>query len=183
MPKVNFEKLNKVPYIKDYSNSPEFQQLVDKYVDVWSKQSEIGLDGVALIRAVECTNGCVQYAFRDGETWALDLEQTRLCMKTSMTFIKNKSLKLKNGDEIKIDKSVHHLLDEVREIYIDGFKNNIPEKLMQFYAQSVAQFYVLGKERLEKQLSFVREELVEVFGEEFLNRGRNYIFSYLKALE
>jgi hypothetical protein len=183
MTKVNFENLNKVPYMRNFSDNPKFQELVDEYINVWSQQSDIGLDGVALIRAVECTNGCVQYAFRDGESWALDLEQTRLCMKTSMTFIKNKSLKLKNGEEIKIDNSVHHLLDEVRDIYIDGFKNNMPERLMQFYAQSVAQFYVLGKERLERQLNFVREELGDVFGEEFLTRGRNYIFSYLNALE
>lgn len=183
MPTVNFENLNRVPYMKNFSDNPKFQQYVNEYINVWSKQTSKALDDVALIRAVECTNGCVQYAFRDEESWALPLEQTRLCMKTSMGFIKSKSLTLKNGDVITIDESVHELLDEVRDIYIDGFKNNIPERLMQFYAQSVSQFYVLGRERLEKQLKFVEEELGDVFGEDFLNRGRSYIFSYLKALE
>lgn len=181
--RINFENLNKVPYMKNFSNNPKFQDWVMEYIKIWSEQSSKALDDVALIRVVECTNGCVQYAFRDEETWALSLEQTRLCMKTSMTFIKNKSLKLKNGNEIKIDESVHHLLDEVRDIYIDGFKNNIPDRLMQFYAQSVAQFYVLGRDRLERQWKFVSDELGEVFGEDFLGRGRTYIMSYLKAVE
>ena len=183
MVKINFENLNKVPYMKNFSDNPKFQQWVIEYINLWSKQTSKALDDVALIRAVECTNGCVQYAFRDEESWALPLEQTRLCMKTSMGFIKTKSLKLKNGEVITVDESVHELLNEVRDIYIDGFKNNIPDRLMQFYAQSVAQFYVLGKERLEKQIDFIEKELGDVFGMDFLQRGRCYIMSYLKAVE
>lgn len=181
--KINFENLNKVPYMKNFSGNQQFQDWVIEYIKIWSEQSSQALDDVALIRAVECTNGCVQYAFRDEEVWALSLGQTRLCMKTSMGFIKSKSLTLKNGEVIRVDTSVHHLLDEVRDIYIDGFKNNIPDRLMQFYAQSVAQFYVLGKERLEKQLDFVEKELLDVFGEDFIRRGRNYIMRYLDAIE
>jgi len=181
--KVDFEKLNKIPYMKNFSDNPKFQEWVDEYIDFWSRQTSEGLDSVALIRAVECTNGCVQYAFRDEEEWALGLEQTRLCMKTSMGFIKSKKLELSDGRVIECDPSIIDALNFVRDIYIEGFKNNNEEKVMQFYAQSVAQFYVLGRERLTKQLDFVSENLKEVFGEDFLQRGRNYIFAYLNVLE
>ena len=35
--------------------------------DIWLSQSPEVLDATALIRVIECTNGCVQYAFRDGD--------------------------------------------------------------------------------------------------------------------
>ena len=183
MKKVDFGKLNKVPYMKNFSDNPKFQEWVNEYIDFWESQTPEALDSVALIRAVECTNGCVQYAFRDGEEWALSLEQTRLCMKTSMGFIKSKKLELPDGRVIECDPSVTEALNFVRDIYIEGFKNGNDEKVMQFYAQSVAQFYVLGRDRLTKQLDFVSENLGQVFGEDFLNHGRNYIFAYLGALE
>ena len=106
MTAVNFENLNKVPYMNNYSGNTQFQEWVTEYIDFWSKQTPEALDSVALIRAVECTNGCVQYAFRDEEDWALDLEQTRLCMKTSMGFIKSKRLELPDGRVIECDPSV-----------------------------------------------------------------------------
>jgi len=183
MTKVNFENLNKVPYMNNYSGNPKFQEWVNEYVEFWSKQTPEALDSVALIRAVECTNGCVQYAFRDEEDWALDLEQTRLCMKTSMGFIKSKKLELPDGRVIECDPSVIDALNTVRDIYVEGFKNGNDEKVMEFYAQSVAQFCVLGKERLEKWLDFVAENLHHVFGDFFLVAGRNYIMGYLAALE
>jgi len=183
MTTVNFENLNKVPYMNNYSGNPQFQEWVIEYIDFWSQQTPEALDSVALIRAVECTNGCVQYAFRDEEDWALDLEQTRLCMKTSMGFIKSKKLELPDGRVIECDPSVIDALNFVRDIYIRGFKNGDDDAVMQFYAQSLAQFYVLGRERLEKWLDFVAENLHDVFGDFFLNAGRNYIMRYLEVLE
>jgi len=183
MTAVNFENLNKVPYMNNYSGNTQFQEWVTEYIDFWSKQTPEALDSVALIRAVECTNGCVQYAFRDEEDWALDLEQTRLCMKTSMGFIKSKKLELSDGRVIECDPSVIDALNFVRDIYIRGFKNGDDDAVMQFYAQSLAQFYVLGRERLEKWLDFVAENLHDVFGDFFLNAGRNYIMRYLEVLE
>jgi len=183
MTKINFEKLNEIPYMKNFSENEKFQNWVDEYINFWSMQTPEALDSVALIRVIECTNGCVQYAYRDNKEWALDLDKTRMCMKKSMSFIKTKKLELPNGKVIECDSSITDALDEVRDIYIDGFKNNIPERLMQFYAQSVAQFYVLGKDRLDKYLDFVYDNFLDLFGDFFLNAGKKYIMSYLNAIE
>jgi hypothetical protein len=180
---IDFTKLNNVPYMRDYAKHPKFQKWVNEYVDFWSEQTEEGLDSVALIRAIECTNGCVQYAFRDEEPWALDLEQTRLCMKTSMTFIKTKKLELVDGRVIECDPSVIDALNKVRDIYIKGFKQGDDDAMMEFYAQSLAQFFVIGREKLNKKFDWVEKNLYNVFGDLFLKAGRNYVMSYLNALE
>lgn len=180
---INFEKLSQVPYMKDYSNDPQFKGYVAKWEAIWRQQSDIGKDHSALIRAVECTNGCVQYAYRDHEAFSLPIEQTRLCMKTSMRIIKNKRIVLKNGEIIEFDPSIHDLIDKVRDIYIAGFKENDNEKLKEFYAQSVAQFFVLGKDRLDEALQFVVDNFVDVFTLPFIDRGRSYIYKYLNAIE
>lgn len=180
---INFEKLGQIPYMRDYSNNPEFKSHVAKWESIWRQQSEIGKEHSALIRAVECTNGCVQYAYRDNESFALPIEQTRLCMKTSMGIIKNKKIVLKNGDIIGFDPSIHDLIDNVRDIYIAGFKENDDEKLMEFYAQSVAQFFILGSERMDNAFQFVVDNFVHVFTVDFIERGRSYVYKYLNAIE
>lgn len=180
---INFEKLASVPYMKDYSVNPEFQSMVNKWINIWSAQSELSLEHAALIRAVECTNGCVQYAYRDGEDFALDIDKTRVCMKISMTIMNTKRIECPDGSVIEIDPTIHDLLDEVREIYISGFKRSNDEKLMEFYAQSVAQFYVIGEDKLNEALCFVKNNYENIFTPYFLERGRQYIFKYLNAIE
>ena len=180
---INFEKLSQIPYMKDYSVNPEFQSMVNKWIDIWSRQSELSLKHSALIRAIECANGCVQYAFRDGESFALDVERTRMCMKVSMTIMNTKVIETPSGEVIEINPVIHNLLDEIREIYISGFKRNDDEKLMEFYAQSVAQFFVIGEEKLNDALSFVKNNYENIFTPYFLERGRQYIFKYLNAIE
>jgi len=180
---IDFNKLSNVPYMRDYAKHPKFQKWVNEYVDFWSEQTEEGLDSVALIRAIECTNGCVQYAFRDEEPWALDLEQTRLCMKTSMTFIKTKKLELSDGRVIECDPSVIDALNKVRDIYIKGFKQGDDDAMMEFYAQSLAQFFVLGRDKINSKFDWVDENLNSVFGDLFLRAGRHYVLSYLDALD
>ena len=180
---INFEKLGQIPYMRDYSQNTQFKVYVAKWENIWRQQSDIGKDHSALIRAVECTNGCVQYAYRDQQPFALSIEQTRLCMKTSMGIIKNKKIVLKNGEIIEFDPSIHDLIDEVRDIYIAGFKENDDEKLMEFYAQSVAQFFILGSERIDNALQIVVENFAHVFTIEFIERGRAYIYKYLNSIE
>jgi hypothetical protein len=180
---INFEKLSQIPYMRNYADNDDFKKYVAKWESVWKRQTEIGKQHSALIRAIECTNGCVQYAYRDNEKFALSVEQTRLCMKTSMGIIKNKKIVLKNGDIIGFDPSIHDLIDNVRDIYIAGFKENDDEKLMEFYAQSVAQFFVLGKDRIDVALQFVSDNFKDVFTINFIERGRSYIYKYLNAIE
>jgi hypothetical protein len=178
--KINFEKLNQVPYITHIYNHSRFGDWVEYYEKLWTSQSEKALDDAALIRAIECTNGCIQYAFRDKESHALSLEKTRCSMKLSMSIIKNKRVVLKSGEIIEFDDSIHHILDDIRDIYIEGFKMGNGDKLMEFYAQSFAVFCVLGRERLERQFEFIREEFGDVF-DYFLDIGRDYVCAFLRA--
>ena len=66
------------------------QQYYKYWLDIWKTQTTEVLDATALIRVIECTNGCVQHAFRDGDERALSVEQSRECMKLSMSTIKSK---------------------------------------------------------------------------------------------
>ena len=51
------------------------KQYYKYWKDLWSMQTEEVLDATALVRVMECTNGCVQHAFRDGDERALPVEQ------------------------------------------------------------------------------------------------------------
>ena len=94
------------------------KQYYKYWKDLWSMQTEEVLDATALIRVMECTNGCVQHAFRDGDERALPVEQTRECMKLSMGTIKNKVLPLPDGTEIVLPKECHEIMNTARELYI-----------------------------------------------------------------
>lgn len=179
---INFEKLAQVPYMADYSKDDKFKAYVAKWESIWRRQSETGKQHAALIRAVECSNGCVQYAFRDGYG-AVTTEHARECMKLSMSAIKNKKITLKNGETIGFDPTIHDVLDETRDIYIAGFKNGDDEKLMEFYAQSVAIFFVLGKERIDEAFQVVVDNFTDVFSLYWIDKGRDYIYRYLNAIE
>ena len=41
-------------------------------------------DKIALLRVIECTNGCIQFKFRDEDEDALSVEETRNSMKFSI---------------------------------------------------------------------------------------------------
>jgi hypothetical protein len=179
---INFEKLSQVPYMKNYSYDPQFKGYVAKWESLWRKQSETGKQHAALIRAIECTNGCIQYAYRDGVT-DLSLDQTRECMKLSMSAIKNKQIRLKNGEMIGFDPTIHVILDETRDIYIAGFKHGDDEKLMEFYAQSVAIFYVLGRDRIDDAFQMVVDNFTDVFTLPWIDRGRSYVYKFVNAIE
>ena len=103
-------------------------------------------------------------------------------MKTSMSFIKTKELPLPDGTVVKCDPSVVDALNKVRDIYIQGFKMGDEDSMMEFYAQSIAQFYVIGREKLNEKCDFVAEHFKDVFGEFMLKEGRAYIMSYLNAM-
>ena len=98
------------------------QQYYKYWKDIWSTQTAEVLDATALIRVIECTNGCIQYAFRGEDENALSIEQTRECMKISMSTIKNKVLTLPDGTEVVLPKECHGIMKEARDLYIRGYK-------------------------------------------------------------
>ena len=148
-----------------------------KWRNRWESQTEEVLDATALIRALECTNGCIQHAFRGESENALPLEETRECMKLSMGTIKNKVLPLPDGSEVVLPKSCHHIMDEARDLYIRGFKQNDDDALEEFYALSKTHFQVIGKERIDEKFKFLDEHFVDLLTPYWLLMGKMYIYS------
>lgn len=183
MKPLTLSQLNRVSALNPMQSDPSFLPLVNDYVQRWSSLSDEGLDHVALIRCIECTNGCVQYAFRDNSDKALSVEQTREAMKTSMSFIKTKSLTLPDSTTIHALPEIHSIMDETRTLYIEGFKKGNPEMTKEFFASSVAQLYVCGKERIVKQMKFVKEHFTNTFTEFWLTMGLSYMMQFLLPLE
>ena len=146
------------------------------WYDLWSSQSEEVLDATALIRVMECTNGCVQHAFRDGDERALSVEQSRECMKLSMGTIKNKVLPLPDGTEIVLPKECHGIMNEARDLYVRGFKQGDKDALEEFFACSKAHFQVLGRKLIDEKFRFFSEHFEEVFTSYWIMMGRMYIY-------
>lgn len=143
--------------------------------EVWSKQSEEVLMATALVRAMECTNGCVQYAMRGEEPDALDIEQTRLCMRTSMGAIKSKVLPIPGEEDMVFPDEAQPLMEEARTYY-QKMKTGDDDAYNQFYALSTAHFHVLGEERMEKAFEYFRYHFTDIFTEHFIAAGEDYIW-------
>jgi hypothetical protein len=125
------------------------QQYYKYWKDIWSSQSQEVLDATALIRVVECTNGCIQHAFRDEDERALSVEQTRECMKLSMGTIKNKVLPLPDGrTKVILPEECHEIMNTARDLYVRGFKQGDEEALEEFFALSKAHFQVMVRRNL-----------------------------------
>ena len=153
------------------------QQYYKYWRDIWRSQSQEVLDATALIRVVECTNGCVQHAFRDGDERALSVEQSRECMKLSMGTIKNKVLPLPDGrTKMILPEECHEIMNEARDLYVRGFKQGDEEALDEFFALSKAHFQVLGRELIDEKFRFFTEYFEDVFTSYWIMMGRMYIY-------
>ena len=153
------------------------QQYYKYWRDIWSSQSQEVLDATALIRVVECTNGCVQHAFRDGDERALSVEQSRECMKLSMGTNKNKVLTLPDGrTKMILPEECHEIMNEARDLYVRGFKQGDEEALDEFFALSKAHFQVLGRELIDEKFRFFAEHFEDLFTSYWIMMGRMYIY-------
>jgi len=153
------------------------QQYYKYWKDIWSSQSEEVLDATALIRVVECTNGCIQHAFRDGDERALSVEQSRECMKLSMGTIKNKVLPLPDGrTKVILPEECHEIMNTARDLYVRGFKQGDEEALEEFFALSKAHFQALGRELIDEKFRFLAEHFEDLFTSYWIMMGRMYIY-------
>jgi hypothetical protein len=153
------------------------QQYYKYWKDIWCSQSQEVLDATALIRVVECTNGCVQHAFRDGDERALSVEQSRECMKLSMGTIKNKVLPLPDGrTKVILPEECHEIMNTARDLYVRGFKQGDEEALDEFFALSKAHFQVLGRQLIDEKFRFFAEHFEDVFTSYWIMMGRMYIY-------
>ena len=147
----------------------------DKWKTIWGNCSEEVLEATALIRVMECTNGCVQWAFRGEAEDALSIEQTRECMKVSMSAIKTKRLPLPTGEVIVMPEEAIPLMEEARDLYHNMKKGN-EDAYDEFFALSKAHFVVLGKERIDAQFEIFMKFFEDVFTKYWINYGREYIY-------
>lgn len=184
MIKINWDKLASIKELESYftDDFQGFKNQVEKYIQAWEKISAEDLDKLAILRALEVTNGCTQWAYRRGDKESLPIEQTQQCMKLSMSSIKNKRIDLNNGDSITFSPEIEELIDEGRKIYIDAFKNNLLGKEREFYALSTAQFLTYGQERMNKAFQLIRDNYKDFFTDFYLNKGVKYVQPYLDAL-
>lgn len=157
------------------SNYETYATFYKKWLAIWKEQSEEVLTATALIRAMECTNGCVQYAFRDEDPGALSIEQTRLCMKTSMSAIKTKVLPIPGEEDLVMPEEAIPLMNDARAAY-QKMKTGDPAGYDEFYGLSTAHFHILGEERMEKAFEFFRHHFTDVFTEKFISLGEDYVW-------
>ncbi|NCO73863.1 MAG: hypothetical protein GW795_13270 [Cyanobacteria bacterium] len=182
---INWQKLAQIKELEPYftKDFQGFKNKIENYLNIWIKISPEDLDKLALIRALEVTNGCTQWAYRRGDQDCLPLEETQKCMKLSMSSIKNKEILLNNGKVIKYTGKLAQLMDESRSLYIDAFKNNIEGKEEEFYAISTAQFLVHGEERMNKCFQIIKDNYLSLFTDFFIKKGENYVKPYLSAYD
>jgi len=183
--KINWDKLAEIKELTSYfeQEAEYFKNLVENYLKIWQKIDDDDLDKLALLRALEVTNGCTQWAYRRGDQECLSIEQTRECMKLSMSSIKKKKIPLKNGEIISFSEEMETLIDEGRDLYISAFKENVAEKEREFYALSIAQFITYGQERMEKSFKIITENYQHLFTDFYIAKGKKYVQPYLQCLE
>ena len=156
----------------DHKEHPGFYA---KWHKIWSACTPEVLDATAIIRVMECTNGCVQYGYRLESPNALSVEQTRECMKVSMGAIKTKRLPLPTGEVVEMPADAIPLMDEARQLY-QKMKTRDRDAYDEFFALSTSHFHVLGKEIIDEKFAFLREHFGDVFTEYWISQGEEYIY-------
>ena len=184
-PPVNWARLCEVPDLTDYlePQAEPFTREVKQAFAQWRALPEDQLDAIAQLRALEVTNGCVQWAFRRKVEGHLELEQTRACMRTVMGFMLGKEILWPDGHVVAFSPGVIHQLDTMRQLYIEAFKHGDEAAARDFYAQSAGQFLALGSERMKRAFERVSDQFGTLFTEAFLERGRRYAQRFLAPLQ
>ena len=135
-------------------------------------------DKIAILRVMECANGCIQYAFRDETPYALSIEDTRRAMKFSMSCMKNMSIPLKEGT-ITFAPETEKLCREVRDLYIKGFKQGDEEAYEEFMNSSAACVNAIGKERIVKAQEVLAKNVDDI-PPHTLEWGVHYMMQFLE---
>ena len=144
---------------------------------IFEKLPDEEQDKLALLRLIECSNGCIQHSFRNGDVDALSPEETRIAMKFSMSAMKTQTIPL--GDEIiTFAPETAQIMKEVRELYISGFKQQNQDDYEEFMIASVANLNSIGKERILKARTILFNDLYEIPAH-CLDWGIQYIFGLM----
>jgi hypothetical protein len=133
-------------------------------------------DKIALLRVIECTNGCIQHTYRSEEDETLTVDEVRDAMKFSMGCMKRMEIPL--GEEvITFAPETAELMTEMRRLYISGAKQNNQVDFNEFLKGSKANLLVVGKERIleARRLAFNH---IDELPPHTLEWGLEYIFSF-----
>lgn len=144
------------------------------WFEFYSSLPEEELKAIALLRVIECTNGCIQHAFRDQTPEALSVEDTRKAMNFSMAAMKN--LKFKVGEETyEFSGQTAERLKEARHLYIRAFKQNDETAMDEFFECSIECAKALGIERIQNAKDIIEQHLLDVFPLHSISWGANYL--------
>jgi hypothetical protein len=181
---VDWQQLAQIEELKKYfeANFTDFQQLIEAEIERLSWLTEDDLNQLSKIRAIEVTNGCVQWGFRRKDEQSLSVDDTRKCMQLSIGFIKAKKLYFPSQGTITFRPEVQEFIDRARQLYQDAFKNNVAGAERKYYIGSTAQFIVFGRARMEAAMELVKQDYEELFSPYYIQRGRNYIAPYLACI-
>ena len=107
------------------------------------------LDKLALLRIIECTNGIIQFMYRDKDPDALSVEETRTAMGFSMSSIKRMQIVLED-ETITFAEPTKDIMADVRKLYISGMKQNNDADYAEFMRASIACMKACGIPRLKE---------------------------------
>ncbi|MGB3491434.1 MAG: hypothetical protein WBA57_01815 [Elainellaceae cyanobacterium] len=181
---INWNELAQIGELQEYfeADFEGFQSQIKNHLEALQKIDATELDNLAVLRILEVTNGCTQWAFRRQDEQCLSVEQTRECMKQVIGFIKEKRIDFPNGQSIEFTPVIEALIEEGRDLYQDAFKKNVAGAKQEYYAYSTAQFLVYGRQRLHDSMQRVRAEFEPLFTPYYIERGQKYIAPYLNGL-
>ena len=145
---------------------------------IFNSLSDSEKDKVAVLRVMECANGVMQHAYREGQIFAYSTYETRKAMKFSMSCMKNMSIPLKE-ETITFEPGTEELMRKVRDLYISGFKNGNDEDFEEFMIVSAACIRALGKERIVKAKDILAQNTTDI-PLQALDWGVRYINQFFK---
>lgn len=135
------------------------------------------LNKIALLRVIECSNGIIQYKFRDGDEDALSIEETREAMRYSMGCMKSMEIPI-DGQVITFAPETSILFKEMRRLYISGAKQNNEADFNEFLKGSKANLLACGEDRILRARDVVFDHLVDKIPPHALEWGLAYIFNF-----
>lgn len=145
---------------------------------IYSSLPDEELDKIAILRVMECTNGIIQYAFRDGEDYALSIDDTRRAMKFSMSCMKRMQIPMKE-ETITFAPETEELMRQARDCYVRGYKQGDAEALREFNEISKATAQACGVDRLIAAKKIL-EENVDDIPPDTLQWGLGYLMQFFR---
>lgn len=146
--------------------------------ETFENLTEEDKEKLSVLRVMECTNGVIQYAFRDNASYALSVDDTRRAMQFSMGCIKRMEIPL--GEEIiTFDDHLKEIFGEIRDLYVSGAKNGVEEDFQEFMRISIIMYNVLGKERIVNAQKLLSQHIEEIAPDK-LQWGVDYILQFIK---